>query len=97
MLTCHSEQGFLRHVTRRTGAYEQGPFPLTPHLRRLELTFIPYQIIEKKQMQDFMKLYSGLVERCFMSCAQDFTSKALTAKEVSPGERRPVETRKKHG
>ncbi|GHJ87301.1 hypothetical protein NliqN6_3703 [Naganishia liquefaciens] len=38
-------------------------------------------IIEKKQMQDFMKLYSGLVERCFMSCAQDFTSKALTAKE----------------
>jgi hypothetical protein len=41
------------------------------------------QIIEKKQMQDFMKLYSGLVERCFMSCAQDFTSKALTAKEVS--------------
>lgn len=30
-----------------------------------------------------MKLYSGLVERCFMSCAQDFTSKALTGKEVS--------------
>ncbi|KAJ9100653.1 protein transporter tim9 [Naganishia friedmannii] len=39
------------------------------------------KVIEKKQMQDFMKLYSGLVERCFMSCAQDFTSKALTGKE----------------
>jgi hypothetical protein len=42
-----------------------------------------YQIIEKKQMQDFMKLYSGLVERCFNTCITDFTSKALTGREVS--------------
>jgi import inner membrane translocase subunit TIM9 len=34
-------------------------------------------------MQDFMRLYSGLVERCFTACAQDFTSKALTTNEVS--------------
>lgn len=36
------------------------------------------------QMQDFMRLYSGLVERCFNACAQDFTSKALTTNEVCP-------------
>ena len=34
------------------------------------------------QMQDFMKLYSGLVERCFNTCCNDFTSKALSSKEV---------------
>ncbi|PWN45993.1 hypothetical protein IE81DRAFT_319356 [Ceraceosorus guamensis] len=39
------------------------------------------QIIEKKQMKDFMKLYTGLVERCFDSCCNDFTSKALSTKE----------------
>ncbi|KZO93178.1 chaperone [Calocera viscosa TUFC12733] len=39
------------------------------------------RIIERKQMQDFMKLYSGLVERCFTACVGDFTSKALTNKE----------------
>jgi len=33
-------------------------------------------------MQDFMRLYSGLVERCFNACTNDFTSKALTANEV---------------
>jgi import inner membrane translocase subunit TIM9 len=34
-------------------------------------------------MQDFMRLYSGLVEKCFNACANDFTSKALTTNEVS--------------
>lgn len=33
-------------------------------------------------MQDFMRLYSGLVEKCFNACTQDFTSKALTGNEV---------------
>lgn len=42
------------------------------------------KVIEKKQMQDFMRLYSGLVEKCFNACAQDFTSKALTTNEVRP-------------
>ncbi|KAL0250775.1 hypothetical protein CNBG_10035 [Cryptococcus deuterogattii R265] len=41
------------------------------------------KVIEKKQMQDFMRLYSGLVERCFNACAQDFTSKALTTNETT--------------
>ena len=34
------------------------------------------------QMADFMRLYSGLVERCFNACTQDFTSKTLTKNEV---------------
>ncbi|KAI0304374.1 chaperone [Multifurca ochricompacta] len=39
------------------------------------------KVIEKKQMQDFMRMYSNLVERCFTSCCNDFTSKALSSKE----------------
>ncbi|OJT11529.1 Mitochondrial import inner membrane translocase subunit TIM9 [Trametes pubescens] len=39
------------------------------------------RVIERKQMQDFMRMYSGLVERCFNSCCNDFTSKALSSKE----------------
>ncbi len=35
------------------------------------------------QMQDFMRMYSSLVERCFTTCCNDFTSKALSSKEVS--------------
>lgn len=41
------------------------------------------KVIEKKQMQDFMRLYSGLVERCFNTCVNDFTSKALTGNETT--------------
>ncbi|THH19073.1 hypothetical protein EW146_g2022 [Bondarzewia mesenterica] len=41
------------------------------------------RVIEKKQMQDFMRMYSSLVERCFTSCCNDFTSKALSSKEHS--------------
>ena len=36
------------------------------------------------QMQDFLRMYSGLVERCFQTCCNDFTSKALSSKEVRP-------------
>lgn len=39
------------------------------------------RIIEQKQMKDFLKLYTGLVERCFESCCNDFTSKSLSTKE----------------
>ncbi|KAF8935539.1 protein transporter tim9 [Haplosporangium gracile] len=39
------------------------------------------RVMEQKQMKDFLKLYSGLVERCFTDCVNDFTSKALTTKE----------------
>ena len=39
------------------------------------------RVIEQKQLKDFMRLYSGLVERCFGSCIHDFTSRAITSKE----------------
>ncbi|KAJ3867543.1 Tim10/DDP family zinc finger protein [Lentinula novae-zelandiae] len=39
------------------------------------------KIIEKKQMQDFLRLYANIVERCFSSCCNDFTSKTLSSKE----------------
>ncbi|KZV93729.1 mitochondrial import inner membrane translocase subunit TIM9 [Exidia glandulosa HHB12029] len=39
------------------------------------------RVIEKKQMTDFIKLYSGIVERCFNACCNDFTSKTLSSKE----------------
>ncbi|KAK0530680.1 protein transporter tim9 [Tilletia horrida] len=39
------------------------------------------RIIEQRQMKDFMRLYTGLVERCFDACCNDFTSKALSTKE----------------
>lgn len=32
-------------------------------------------------MRDMLQLYSGLVERCFTSCVNDFTSKTLSTKE----------------
>jgi len=38
-------------------------------------------VIEQKQMRDLMSLYSKLVERCFTSCCNDFTSKVLSSKE----------------
>lgn len=41
------------------------------------------QLIEQKQMKDFMKLYSNLVSRCFDDCVNDFTSSSLTSKESS--------------
>ncbi|KAF9527522.1 mitochondrial import inner membrane translocase subunit TIM9 [Crepidotus variabilis] len=39
------------------------------------------KVIEKRQMQDFLRLYSNLVEKCFNTCCNDFTSKALSSKE----------------
>lgn len=41
------------------------------------------QIVEQKQMKDFMNLYSNLVSRCFDDCVNDFTSNSLTSKETS--------------
>lgn len=39
------------------------------------------KLVEQKQMKDFMRLYSNLVERCFSDCVNDFTSSKLTSKE----------------
>ncbi|AMD20616.1 HDL128Wp [Eremothecium sinecaudum] len=41
------------------------------------------KLIEQKQMKDFMRLYSNLVERCFSDCVNDFTSSKLTTKELT--------------
>ncbi|KAJ3121491.1 protein transporter tim9 [Nowakowskiella sp. JEL0407] len=41
------------------------------------------QLIEEYQVRDFMRLYSGLVDRCFTDCVNDFTSKALSTKELN--------------
>ncbi|SCV73953.1 BZ3500_MvSof-1268-A1-R1_Chr10-1g02612 [Microbotryum saponariae] len=38
-------------------------------------------MMQQKQMKDFMNLYTNLVERCFNTCCNDFTSKALSSKE----------------
>ncbi|TGZ83052.1 putative mitochondrial intermembrane space translocase subunit Tim9 [Ascodesmis nigricans] len=34
-------------------------------------------------MKDFMTMYSNLVQNCFNDCINDFTSKAVSAKENS--------------
>lgn len=41
------------------------------------------QLVEQKQMKDFMRLYSNLVSRCFEDCVNDFTSANLTSKETT--------------
>ena len=50
----------------------------------LDLSSLVILTFVAMQMQDFMRMYSNLVERCFNSCCNDFTSKALSSKEVPP-------------
>lgn len=38
-------------------------------------------IMEKKQIKDFMTMYSKLVQNCFDACVNDFTSKTLHSRE----------------
>lgn len=38
-------------------------------------------LLEEKQMKDFMRLYTGLVDRCFNDCIFDFTSHKVSEKE----------------
>jgi len=37
--------------------------------------------VEAKQMKEFMKMYSRLVQRCFDDCVNDFTTKSLVSRE----------------
>ncbi|KAL8800720.1 MAG: hypothetical protein Q9200_007160 [Gallowayella weberi] len=37
--------------------------------------------MERKQIKEFMTMYSRLVQNCFDSCINDFTSKALASRE----------------
>ncbi|ORY63555.1 mitochondrial intermembrane space translocase subunit [Pseudomassariella vexata] len=38
--------------------------------------------LQKRQMKDFMGLFSNLVDHCFVSCVDDFTSKSLSTRET---------------
>ncbi|KAK6513338.1 protein transporter tim9 [Arthrobotrys megalospora] len=38
-------------------------------------------VVERRQMREFMQMYSNLVQRCFDDCVNDFTSKTMTTKE----------------
>ena len=68
------ETSSFAHLTLGPSRATADPFP-SP--RRSPL-FHPVM-----QMKDFMNLYTNLVERCFNTCCNDFTSKALSSKEVS--------------
>ncbi|CEG81769.1 hypothetical protein RMATCC62417_15927 [Rhizopus microsporus] len=39
-------------------------------------------LLEQKQMDDFVNMFTNLVDRCFRQCANDFTTKAVTGREV---------------
>ena len=41
--------------------------------------------MERKQMKDFMNMYTNLVQRCFNDCVSDFSSKTLLGKEEHMG------------
>jgi mitochondrial import inner membrane translocase subunit TIM9 len=41
-------------------------------------------IRHKFQMQDFLRMYATITEKCFNTCCNDFTSKSLLSKEVFP-------------
>ncbi|KAF1803453.1 hypothetical protein V8B55DRAFT_1505672 [Mucor lusitanicus] len=38
-------------------------------------------MVEQKQVTDFMNMFTGVVDRCFKECANDFTTKAVTGRE----------------
>ncbi|KAH9883877.1 mitochondrial intermembrane space translocase subunit [Xylariomycetidae sp. FL2044] len=39
------------------------------------------QRMAKRQMKEFVGLFSNLVDHCFSSCVDDFSTKSLTARE----------------
>ncbi|KAJ5115487.1 mitochondrial import inner membrane translocase subunit tim9 [Penicillium alfredii] len=39
--------------------------------------------MERKQMKEFMTMYSKMVQRCFDDCVNDFTTKSLINREES--------------
>ncbi|KAI5459890.1 Tim10/DDP family zinc finger-domain-containing protein [Mariannaea sp. PMI_226] len=39
------------------------------------------QRMQKRQVKEFMGAFGGLVEHCFISCVDDFTSKAVSSRE----------------
>lgn len=41
------------------------------------------QIMQRRMVQDLMRFVNNMTEKCFEGCVNDFTSKALSAKEVN--------------
>ncbi|KAG0739469.1 hypothetical protein G6F57_004579 [Rhizopus arrhizus] len=39
-------------------------------------------LLEQKQMDDFVNTFTNVVDRCFRQCANDFTTKAVTGREA---------------
>ncbi|KIY46516.1 chaperone, partial [Fistulina hepatica ATCC 64428] len=39
------------------------------------------KLMEKRTIEDMMKSYSNMIDKCFNTCCNDFTSKALSTKE----------------
>ncbi|RLV92939.1 Asparagine--tRNA ligase mitochondrial [Spathaspora sp. JA1] len=83
--------GFERLITYLSGRdslRDVAAFPRAPSSNRMDQLNVKeqqefQQIVEQKQMKDFMNLYSNLVGRCFEDCVNDFTSASLTTKESS--------------
>ena len=42
----------------------------------------PHSVLTTLQMKDSLRMYNSLVERCFMDCINDFTTRSLSSKEV---------------
>ncbi|KAK7742113.1 protein transporter tim9 [Cytospora paraplurivora] len=39
------------------------------------------QRMQKRQVKEFVSLFGNLVDHCFMSCVDDFTSRAVSTRE----------------
>lgn len=63
---------------RGAGPNRADPISLNPQEQR-----VLQERMEKKQMKEFMGMYSRLVQNCFDSCVNDFTSRTLGSKEES--------------
>ncbi|KAJ1337512.1 TIM23-like protein [Microdochium nivale] len=40
------------------------------------------QRMQKRQVKEFMNVFGNLVDHCFMSCVDDFTTKSLNTRET---------------
>ena len=41
------------------------------------------QRMQKRQVKEFMNVFGNLVDHCFMSCVDDFTTKSLNSRETA--------------
>ncbi|OAQ87228.1 mitochondrial import inner membrane translocase subunit tim9 [Purpureocillium lilacinum] len=72
-------------MERRATAEGAGAGIQTTRARQKALTATEQRQLEqrmqKRQVKEFMGAFGGLVEHCFNSCVDDFTSKALSSRE----------------